>query len=97
MMKAQYGSQPIRNELTGIAVDFSDLGNLLKKIKMKSKFPKGFNKKSLREQEQWLVAEIKGHHDEVDLLRKKLSTVRGGNKIKIDEEIDRPDLALMKD
>lgn len=61
------------------------------------KKPKGFNKMTLQEQEQWLV---KNHQHLTKLLDENyrlLAVVRGGTKLNIDTEISRPDESQMKD
>lgn len=58
--------------------------------------PKGFSKWSLVEQESWLVKkyqEVSGLEEEI---RKMLSSVRGGQVIKTNDDITRPDEAILK-
>lgn len=58
--------------------------------------PKGFSKWSLGEQESWLVKkyqEVSGLEEEI---RKMLSSVRGGQVIKTNDDISRPDEAILK-
>ena len=60
------------------------------------RMPKGFSKWSLVEQESWLVKkyqEVSGLEEEI---RKMLSSVRGGQVIKTNDDITRPDEAILK-
>lgn len=60
------------------------------------KLPKGFSKMTLEEQESALVSElIKVHQIEAEIT-KALAKVRGGHKY-TPKDIDRPDLAALKD
>lgn len=59
------------------------------------KITKSFLKMTKMEQEEWLVIKLNEAYNQVDEVKKLLSRVRGGVKIEID--IDRPDLALLKE
>lgn len=60
------------------------------------RYPKNFAKLTPLQQEQWLVTKlIELHHLEQDI-KLTLGKIRGGEKL-IFKEIDRPDLALLKD
>ena len=57
---------------------------------------KKVNKRSLEEQEAFLMGRLKVIYEEEKLYRKALARVRGKVKIEIDE-FDRPDLIALKD
>ena len=59
------------------------------------KITRAFLKMTKREQEELLVKKLNEAYTQVDEIKRLLSTVRGGTKIDI--EIDRPDLALLKE
>ena len=59
------------------------------------KITKAFLKMTKTEQEEWLVTKLNEAYGQVDEVKRLLSKVRGG--MKIDIEIDRPDLALLKE
>jgi hypothetical protein len=60
------------------------------------KLPKGFGKMTLFEQESILVTKLNEVYDLENEIKKALAKVRGGIKY-TPKEIDRPDLALLKD
>ena len=60
-----------------------------------SKYPKGFNKMTLIEQEAILVVRLQELYAMESEVTKALAKVRGGHKYEA-KEIDRPDLALLK-
>jgi hypothetical protein len=60
------------------------------------KLQKGFGKMTLFEQEGILVAKLNEVYDLENEIKKALAKVRGGIKY-TPKEIDRPDLALLKD
>lgn len=60
------------------------------------KLPKGFSKMTLEEQETALVNELTKVHQIEEEITKALAKVRGGHKY-TPKEIDRPDLAALKD
>lgn len=60
------------------------------------KLPKGFGKMTLFEQESILVSKLNEVYDLETEIKKALAKVRGGLKY-TPKEIDRPDLALLKD
>jgi hypothetical protein len=60
------------------------------------KLPKGFSKMTLEEQESALVSELTKVHQIEAEITKALAKVRGGHKY-TPKEIDRPDLAALKD
>ena len=59
------------------------------------KITRAFLKMTKTEQEEWLVTKLNEAYSQVDEVKRLLSKVRGG--MKIDIEIDRPDLALLKE
>ena len=60
------------------------------------KMPKNWNKLKIEEQEQWLVKKYQEMISEVESVSKMLAKIRGGQRIKIAEEVSRPDEALLK-
>ena len=60
------------------------------------RMPKNWNKLSLNEQESWLVKKYQDIMTEVDSVTKMLAKIRGGQRIKIADEISRPDEAILK-
>jgi len=60
------------------------------------KLSKKFNKMSLQEQEAYLVRELQEMYIAEDAIKKMLGKVRGGNKVNIQTEPDRPDEILLK-
>lgn len=60
------------------------------------KLPKGFSKMTLFEQESILVSKLNEVYDLENEIKKALAKVRGGLKY-TPKEIDRPDLAMLKD
>lgn len=60
-----------------------------------AKLPKGFNKMTLIEQEAVLVSRLQELFAMESEITKALAKVRGGHKYET-KEIDRPDLALLK-
>ena len=60
------------------------------------KMPKNWNKLTLNEQESWLVKKYQEMLAEVDSVTKMLAKIRGGQRIKIADEISRPDEAILK-
>ena len=60
------------------------------------KLTKGFGKMTLFEQESILVSKLNEVYDLETEIKKALAKVRGGLKY-TPKEIDRPDLALLKD
>jgi hypothetical protein len=59
------------------------------------KYPKGWNKMNLADQETYLVKKYQEAEDESRAIFKMLAKIRGGNKIQI-KEIERPDEAQLK-
>lgn len=59
------------------------------------KITKAFLRMTKTEQEEWLVTKLNEAYSQVDEVKRLLSKVRGG--MKLDIEIDRPDLALLKE
>ena len=55
------------------------------------KLPKNFYKMTLSEQESVLIKKIEELHQQEDVIRRMLGTIRGGYKIIEPKEIDRPD------
>jgi len=60
------------------------------------KMPKNWNKLSSNEQESWLVIKLQEHYEIENQISKMLAKLRGGQKIHIEDEISRPDEALLK-
>jgi hypothetical protein len=60
------------------------------------RMPKNWNRLSLSEQESWLVKKYQEMLTEVDSVTKMLAKIRGGQIIKIADEISRPDEAILK-
>ena len=60
------------------------------------KLNKKFNKMSLQEQEAYLVKELQEMYRAEDSIKKMLGKVRGGQKVNIQTEPDRPDEILLK-
>jgi hypothetical protein len=60
------------------------------------RYPKNFAKLNSLQQEQWLVSKLVEIHQLEKEIRNTLGKIRGGETL-IFKEIDRPDLALMKD
>lgn len=85
--KATHGHQPIRNEFTGISVDFSDLRNLLKKLEnnndiiMLVNLPMELNNMTKEQQHTWFIEKANEHHElgdfykQLSQLNKKLKVV----------------------
>jgi multidrug resistance efflux pump len=59
------------------------------------KYPKGFNKWSLDQQEDWLNAQRFKVLKELEKIERQLAAVRGGKKVEIRVD-DRPDLVYEK-
>ena len=60
------------------------------------RYPKNFAKFNSLQQEQWLVAKLIELHNIEQEIKTTLGKIRGGEKL-IFKEVDRPDLALLKD
>lgn len=60
------------------------------------RYPKNFAKLTTIQQEQWLVSKLQEIHQLEHEIKITLGKIRGG-EVLIFKEIDRPDLALMKD
>lgn len=60
------------------------------------KYPKGFGKWSVMEQELWLVNKLKEVHQLENQIKITLGKIRGGETL-IFKEVDRLDLLEMKD
>ena len=60
------------------------------------RYPKNFAKLTTIQQEQWLVSKLQEIHQLEQVIKITLGKIRGG-EVLIFKEIDRPDLALMKD
>jgi hypothetical protein len=58
--------------------------------------PKNWNRLNISEQESWLVKKYQEMISEVESVSKMLAKIRGGQRIKIAEEVSRPDEALLK-
>jgi hypothetical protein len=60
------------------------------------RYPKNFAKLTPLQQEQWLVTKLIELHQLEQDIKLTLGKIRGGEKL-IFKEVDRPDLALLKD
>jgi len=60
------------------------------------RYPKNFAKLNSLQQEQWLVNKLQEVYQLEKEIKLTLAKIRGG-EVLIFKEIDRPDLALMKD
>jgi hypothetical protein len=60
------------------------------------RYPKNFAKLTTIQQEQWLVSKLQEIHQLEQEIKITLGKIRGG-EVLIFKEIDRQDLALMKD
>jgi hypothetical protein len=60
------------------------------------RYPKGFSKFTLLQQEEWLVNKLQDVYQLENQIKLTLGKIRGG-EVLIFKDIDRPDLALMKD
>jgi len=60
------------------------------------RYPKGFSKLTLLQQEEWLVNKLQDVYQLENQIKLTLGKIRGG-EVLIFKDIDRPDLALMKD
>ncbi len=61
------------------------------------KQPKNWNKMNLSQQESWLIKKLQEVYELEKAIKKDLASVRGGQIIKINDEIDRPDEIMLKD
>jgi hypothetical protein len=61
------------------------------------KFPKNWNKMKISEQEEWLVNKLYEVYELEALIKKNLASTRGGQSIRVSDEISRPDEAILKD
>jgi hypothetical protein len=52
---------------------------------------------NLSQQESWLIKKLQEVYELEKAIKKDLATVRGGQIIKINDEIDRPDEIMLKD
>ena len=59
------------------------------------RYPKGWNKMTLSEQETFLVKKLTECYSLEQEIRNMLSKIRGGQRIKV-TEIERPDEAMLK-
>ena len=60
------------------------------------RYPKNFAKLTSLQQEQWLVSKLQEIHQLEQEIKITLGKIRGG-EVLIFKEVDRPDLALLKD
>jgi hypothetical protein len=60
------------------------------------KMPKGFNKWTLCQQEDYFSKKLQEVHDIEKEIRQVLAKIRGGNKMEF-KEIERPDEIILKD
>jgi len=60
------------------------------------KMPKGFNKWTLSQQEDYFSKKLQEIHDIEQEIRNVLAKIRGGNKMEF-KEIERPDEIILKD
>jgi len=60
------------------------------------KMPKGFNKWTLSQQEDYFTQKLQEVHEIEKEIRQVLAKIRGGNKMEF-KEIERPDEIILKD
>ena len=60
------------------------------------RMPKGFNKWTLQQQEEFFIKKLNELHEIEKEIRKVLAKIRGGNRMEY-KEIERPDEILLKD
>jgi ferritin-like metal-binding protein YciE len=60
------------------------------------KMPKGFNKWTLQEQEEFFIKKLSELYDIEKGIKQTLAKIRGGNRMEY-KEIERPDEILLKD
>jgi len=59
------------------------------------KMPKGFNKWTLQQQEEFFIKKLQELYDIESDLKRNLAKIRGGNRLNFNE-IERPDEILLK-
>jgi hypothetical protein len=60
------------------------------------RMPKGFNKWTLQQQEEFFIKKLNELYDIETEIRHTLAKIRGGNRMEY-KEIERPDEILLKD
>jgi hypothetical protein len=60
------------------------------------RYPKGFNKWTLSQQEEFFTKKLQELYEIEQEMRKTLAKIRGGNRMEY-KEIERPDEILLKD
>jgi hypothetical protein len=60
------------------------------------KMPKGFNKWTLQQQEEFFIKKLNELYDIEKGIKQTLAKIRGGNRMEY-KEIERPDEILLKD
>lgn len=60
------------------------------------RYPKGFNKWTLPQQEEFFTKKLQELYEVEQEMRKTLAKIRGGNRMEY-KEIERPDEILLKD
>ena len=60
------------------------------------RMPKGFNKWTLQQQEEFFIKKLNELHEIEKEIRQVLAKIRGGNRMEY-KEIERPDEILLKD
>lgn len=60
------------------------------------KMPKGFNKWSLQQQEEYFILKLQELYSVEEGLKQMLAKIRGGNRMEF-KEIERPDEIILKD
>lgn len=60
------------------------------------RMPKGFNKWTLSQQEEYFTKKLQELYDIEQEIRQTLAKIRGGNRMEY-KEIERPDEILLKD
>jgi hypothetical protein len=60
------------------------------------RYPKGFNKWTLSQQEEFFTKKLQELYEVEQEMRKTLAKIRGGNRMEY-KEIERPDEILLKD
>jgi hypothetical protein len=60
------------------------------------RYPKGFNKWTLQQQEEFFIKKLQELYNIEQEIRHTLAKIRGGNRMEY-KEIERPDEILLKD
>jgi hypothetical protein len=85
----------MKNRLRFIRIGSNPFLATLKKLKQ-MKMPKGFNRWTLSQQEDYFTKKLQELYDIEQEIRNVLAKIRGGNKMEF-KEIERPDEIILKD